>query len=178
MHSSTWARVLFASALATLAGGCEPYPGSGTSSATGTRGTGEPAEAPAGVQALYAPLSAATPDVLKGVWSVASTNKDGTADVRFRFQDTKITGGVRCTFPSRGETLLTGDETSLVAPELTQASGSFRLGESLSFAAQKDDLACKGQLAALSWTYAISGTTMTLSAVEADGAVTLTKVGD
>jgi hypothetical protein len=136
----------------------------------------EPAPA---VKALFEPLAAPTPDRLAGVWGTTSTNADGQAELRFRFAQNRIVGGVKCTFSSRGNKVMTvGQVGELTFGDVDAKQGELRLGRELEFTESDGDLRCSGKMANASWVFVITGTSMVLSAVELGGTIGLTKVGD
>jgi hypothetical protein len=143
----------------------------------GSGGTGsEPAPA---VKELFEPLAPPTPDRLAGVWSTTSTNANGQAELRFRFADKRIVGGVKCTFSSRGNKVMTvGQVGQITFGDVDAKQGELRLGRELEFSETSGDLRCEGKMANVSWVFVITGTSMVLSAVELGGTIGLTKVGD
>jgi len=132
---------------------------------------------------LFDPLPAATPDVLRGVWGTTQTSDTGSANLRFRFADGKLTGGARCTFNVSGATALTTGQ-STTFDEMTNLdgkTGKFTPTAALSFQTTGSDpglkTSCTGSLPRAQYTYEIQSTTMTLTAPGAQPQI-LTKVGD
>ena len=152
----------------------------GSSGSTGDGGTsGAGSSGIADVDALFATLPKATSGKLAGVWSVTTTAETGDAEVRFRFAKDKLVAGVRCTYPSRGNAVLTaGAATTLTTPDLDASFGEFRIGQGLTFQKRSGDLDCQGRFDNLSYTFQIQGTVMLLGATEAGTTASLTKVGD
>ena len=145
--------------------------------ATGS-GSSSGAAAPE-VNALFEPLAAPTPDRLGGVWGTTSTNASGRADLRFRFADRKVVGGVRCTFTTRNDrTMTVGQVGTLAVGDPNAKEGELRLGSELAFSDTEGDLKCEGKMQNVSWLFSITGTTLVLSAAELGGSVSLTKLGD
>lgn len=134
-------------------------------------------------EALFDPLPAATPDVLRGVWGVTQTSDTGSANLRFRFTDGKLIGGARCTFNQQGATpLTTGQSTTLDVDGLDAKTGSFVPGSALAFQTAGSDpglkTSCRGSLGLAEYTFEISGATMTLTTKQPPSTQILTKVGD
>lgn len=149
----------------------------GSSSGGGDAGAGTSGVAE--VDALFGTLTKATSDKLTGVWSTTTTAETGDAEVRFRFAKGKLVAGVRCTYPSRGNTVLTaGAATTLTTPDMDAAAGEFRIGDGLKFQKTSGDLDCQGRFDNLSYTFQIQGLVMLLGAAEAGTTASLTKVGD
>src|SRR5690606_5782888 len=114
-----------------------------------------------------------------GVWGTTSTNAEGKADLRFRFDDGRVVGGVRCTFTARGDKVMTvGQVGAITVGDLDAKQGELRLANELSFSETEGDLRCEGKMANVSWLFSITGTQMVLSAIELGGSVGLTKLGD
>src|SRR5262245_12721156 len=66
------------------------------------------------VSALFGALPTATPDKLRGVWSSTQTGVEGTADLRLRFDQGKLTAGVKCVYNVPGlQPMVTGKGTAL-----------------------------------------------------------------
>jgi hypothetical protein len=165
----TFLTVSFALGLSSCVIG-EPIDGGGGASGS------EPAPA---VASLFEPLAAPTPDRLAGVWSTTTTNSDGKSELRFRFAEGQVVGGVRCTFTSRNDRVITvGQVGRLTLGDVDAKQGQFLLEQELLFSETAGDLNCSGRLANVTWFFTITGTTLTLSAPELAGAVGLTKVGD
>ncbi len=148
--------------------------GPATPAATGS-------DAPAEVQALFATLPAATPDQLRGVW--ATTLKldegQGQGELRFRFTDAKIVGGVQCTYTVAGAPpLLVGDSGAITTADLDAKAGQFVLPTKLTFAGRRDVRSCSGAFNAATWKFTITGTSVDMDAVGMNGQIHLDKVGD
>jgi hypothetical protein len=134
-------------------------------------------------EALFDPLPAATPDVLRGVWGVTQTSDTGSANLRFRFTDGKLVGGARCTFNQQGAApLTTGQSTTLDVEGLDGKTGTFVPGGALAFQTAGSDpglkTSCRGSLGLAEYTFEISGATMTLTTKQPVSTQILTKVGD
>lgn len=135
--------------------------------------------APAEVQALFTGLGAATPDKLRGVWSVKVTGTNGTADLRFRFTDGKIVGGSRCEYTVDNlKPLEVGSSGALTTADLDAKTGEFVVAETLNFSNKSDARICSGNIDSGTWKFTIAGTALTMTLAGAAGSVKLGKVGD
>lgn len=176
-------RSLAVCVLVLTSSGCVIGDGSGTSSSggasSGGASSGGASSGDPDVDALFATLAKATPGKLAGVWSTTSKSASGDAEIRFRFAPGKIIGGVKCTYPSQGNTTLSaGATTTLTTTDLDGNAGQFRIGDTLSFQKTSGQLQCVGRLDNLSYTFQIDGTVMLLGATEAAATASFTKVGD
>ncbi len=135
--------------------------------------------APAEVRALFTGLGAATPDKLRGVWSVKVTGTNGTADLRFRFTDGKIIGGSRCEYTVDNlKPLEVGSSGGLTTSDLDAKTGEFVVVQTLNFSNKSDARVCSGNIDAGTWKFTIAGTALTMTLAGAAGSVKLGKLGD
>ena len=136
---------------------------------------------PAASIALFDPLPAPTPDVLRGVWGVKVQTAAGTADSRFRFADGVVTGGVRCTSSANlTPPFVVGQGAALQTTDLSDKEGELTLPAPLAFSEARSGVTCAGKFDAATWAFVITGTSMQLSAsgLKGGGGSTLTKLGD
>ena len=153
----------------------------GAVSACTVKSDGDAADdaAPAEVQALFTKLGAATPDKLRGVWSVKVTGTNGTADLRFRFTDGKIIGGSRCEYTVDNlKPLEVGSSGALTTSDLDAKAGELVVVQALNFSNKNDARSCSGNIDAGTWKFTIAGTTLTMNLAGSAGSVKLGKVGD
>lgn len=130
-------------------------------------------------KALFAELPAATPDKLRGVWSLKSQGNAGDAEIRLRFTDGKIVGGVRCTTKAGAELLTVGGEVPATTDDLDKKSGSFTMKTTLQMDGKgSDGQTCQGRLDAAEWGFVVTGTNVILSSIEPKGTASFQKVGD
>lgn len=135
--------------------------------------------APPEVQALFSGLQPATPDRLRGVWSIKTTNNDGEADLRMRFADAQLTVGTRCVVKAAPDKpVLAGKTSTIQTTDLDGKTGIFDLGESINVTQQKDGISCTGRFDKATWKFVITGTTLDMDPIGLQGQVHLDKVGD
>jgi hypothetical protein len=143
-----------------------------------TDAPGETSAAPE-VQALFGSLKPASPDRLRGVWSITTSNTSGDAELRMRFEDGALTVGTRCTTRSAPTTpVLVGTSGAITTTDLDGKTGVFDLAETLAVTESRGGLTCSGRFDKATWQFAVAGTSLTMDPVGQQGQVHLEKVGD
>lgn len=131
------------------------------------------------VQALFGNLQPATPDRLRGVWSIKSANNEGEADLRIRFAEGQLTLGTRCVARAAPDTpVVVGETSTIQTTDLDGRTGVFGLSESIDVTEQKDGVTCSGRFDKATWRFVVTGTTLDMDPVGLQGQVHLDKVGD
>lgn len=138
-----------------------------------------PPEAPAASRALFESLPAATPDTLRGVWSFKVEGATANAEIRFRFTDGKIIGGVLCTSNAGDPIMTLGAEVASTSDDLDKKTGSFTMAATLTMDGKdRNGNTCNGKLDAANWAFVVTGTTVKITSIDPKGSSSLSKVGD
>lgn len=140
---------------------------------------GGSSSAPPAVQGLFDNLEPATPDRLRGVWSITTANSNGDADLRMRFEEGNLTVGTRCSAKAApGDPVLVGSSAAITTTDLDGASGIFELGETINVTETRGGITCSGRFDKATWSFTISGTGLDMDPLGQQGHVHLEKVGD
>ena len=132
------------------------------------------------VQALFGSLQPATPDWLRGVWSITTGNAQGDADLRMRFEDGNIMLGTRCVAKAApNQPVLVGSSTAIATTDLDGKTGvPSDLSETINVTEAKNGVSCSGRFDKATWKFVITGTALDMDPVGLQGHVHLDKVGD
>jgi hypothetical protein len=130
------------------------------------------------VNALFGAFPTNTPNTLRGVWGVTLADGDASADLRFRFTDGKVIGGVKCTYKQRSEPIIVGAEQSIDTADLDNAKGQFVLATTLYFQTDEPNFTCDGSFDAATWNFQVTDKSVDMKPVGLRGEVRLTKFGD
>jgi hypothetical protein len=125
---------------------------------------------------LFDGQAPATPNVLHGVYNLDIDDAGATIQVRLKFRDGSIDGGVRCTSKANGQTLEATGSVPLSA-DLNAATGSFTI-EALVLQKDAPPFFCQAGLRAGKYDFKVEELRLTLNQ---EGVVTpliYAKVGD
>ena len=131
------------------------------------------------ITALFGTLPAASPDKLRGVWSLKAANSAGTADLRMRFTDDKLVLGVRCeyTVPNL-QPVVVGQIGALTSTDLDAKTGQFTLAATVGAASMDSARTCDAHFDAATWKFVVTGAAVEMEPVGKTGHAHFDKVGD
>jgi hypothetical protein len=127
---------------------------------------------------LFGDADPATPNKLRGVYQLLSTDGNSNIEIRLRFTDHYVVGAIKCVpiNPKFGP-LDVGDKVNMGTDDLDAATGKFSV-DTLSMTKDEDPIICEGGLVGDTYDFKVEDLRLTLKRPSVVTPVVYSKIGD